>query len=401
MKIFNCRLCKGKLSDPKLDLGSTPLANEFVKVPKLQDTFPLQVCKCEICGHYQLNESIDPSRLFRDYVFVAGTSSVNVEHFRKYAVHITELFNLKPGNKVLDIASNDGTLLRHFKNLGMVTLGIDPAVNVAKIANETGIETISEFFTEDYADQIVSKYGTFDLVTANNVFAHVPDLQNFIKGIKKVLSPNGVFSFEVSYFPDVCEKTLFDTIYHEHSSYHTLSPLLRFFVNNGLIFCDAERIDTHGGSIRVFVKHYALELCEQEAKNFIKFWECEKDIDSKVVQLNDKILDLKDKLKNRLSDLSQSGKSIAIYGVPAKATTLMFALDINEEYIDFAIDDNALKQETFTPGKHIPVYASDILKTRQPDVLLVLAWNFADSIVRNNASFKGTWITPLPNYREI
>jgi SAM-dependent methyltransferase len=414
MKIYNCRLCKGNLSEPKLRLPSTPLANEFVKTKEPQDLFPLEICVCEKCGHYQLNESVDPERLFRNYLFVAGTSPVNVEHFRQYAAHMIEKFDLKPNSKVLDIASNDGTLLKHFKDLGMKVRGIDPAENIARIANENGIETIPEFFTEKFADEMVQEFysldysktfGPYALITANNVFAHVPDLVDFTKGVKKLLAPQGVFSFEVSYFPDVCDKTLFDTIYHEHSSYHTIEPLISFFTKHGLDLFDVERIPNHGGSIRVFVRreedktkgkwddeeYCPLSGCRKlhskqlhdRCNRLYDLKKQEENIENKVAILQKNIKYLGLELREKLRDYKDQGKSIAIYGTPAKATTLMYALGIKEKWIDFAVDDAPLKQGTFTPGKHIPVYSSQAIMESRPDVLLILAWNFADSIIKN------------------
>lgn len=401
MKVSECRLCKGKLSEPKLDLGKTPLANEFVKEKKPQDVFPLQVCVCETCGHYQLNETVDPERLFGNYLFVAGTSPINVEHFRQYAVGMVKKFDLKPGSKVLDIASNDGVLLQHFKDLGMSILGIDPAKNIAKIANAKGIETIPEFFTEAYADEMFAKYGQFDLITANNVFAHCPDLIGFAKGVKKLLKPNGIFSFEVSYFHDVCLNILFDTIYHEHISYHTIEPLLPFFLTHGLELFDVERIPNHGGSLRVFVrlldnKDAHIYDCYAAYKLLVS----EVGMSMGVASLQKNIRELGQNLNEKLHSYKAGGKSIAVYGVPAKATTLMYAFGIDEKMIDFAVDDAPLKQGTFMPGKHIPVLPTSTIYERKPDVLLVLAWNFAESIMKTHAAFKGTWIVPIPELKE-
>lgn len=400
MKVHNCRLCHGKLSEPKINLGNTPLANEFVKEKKIQDLFPLEVCVCNKCEHYQLNEQVDPERLFRHYLFVAGTSKVNVEHFRQYALHMTDLLNLKSGSKILDIASNDGTLLQHFKNLNMNVLGIDPAKNIAEIANKNGIETISEFFTESYADEMLKKYGTFDLITANNVFAHIPDMIGFTKGVKKILSSEGVFSFEVSYFGDVCDRVLFDTVYQEHTSYHTISPLINFFESHDLQLFDVEHIDTHGGSIRVFVKHFnSLNIHYSDRVKL--FLEKENNIASRAQNLQNNIIKLGYELNNKLKTLKDNNKSIAIYGFPAKATTLMYALKIDEKMIDFVVDDAPLKQNTFTPGKHIPVLPVSAIYEQNPDVLLVLAWNFSESIIKNHAKYKGQWIVPLPEIKEI
>lgn len=406
MKQENCRLCLHPLSNPILKFPDTPLANEFLKTKETQDKFPLQVCCCDNCGHYQLNETVDPERLFRHYLFVAGTSKVNVEHFRKYAhtIYNHGFHKNKRKLKALDIASNDGTLLQHLKNLGVDVLGIDPAKNIADEATKNGIPTIPEFFTEEYSHELLAKYGQFDIITANNVFAHVPDMIGFIKGVRNLLNRSGVFSFEVSYFGDVCDKTLFDTIYHEHTSYHTITPLKNFLSTYGLEICSVERIDTHGGSIRVhvirddinynpFIDNYSLNIMLTE----------EKYIQLRVLKLAQDIQQLGTDLNNQLKAIKQNGQSIAIYGTPAKATTLMYALNIDESIIDFAVEDAPLKQGTFTPGKHIPVFSFSTLLEKKPDVVLILAWNFADSIIDKCKAngYKGTFIVPLPELRAV
>jgi SAM-dependent methyltransferase len=405
MKQENCRLCLYPLSEPILKFPDTPLANEFLKTKETQDKFPLQVCCCDNCGHYQLNETVDPERLFRHYLFVAGTSKVNVEHFRKYAntVYNMDIHSNKK-LKALDIASNDGIFLQHLKDLGVDVLGIDPAKNIADEATKNGIPTIPEFFTEEYSYKILDEYGKFDIITANNVFAHVPDMIGFIKGVRNLLSLTGIFSFEVSYFGDVCDKTLFDTIYHEHTSYHTLTPLVKFLSNHGLEIGSVERIDTHGGSIRVhalrddvghssFVNNYSLNIMLAE----------EKYIQLRASKLAHDIQQLGVDLNNQINTIKQNGQSIAIYGTPAKATTLMYALNIDESMIDFAIEDAPLKQGTFTPGKHIPVFSFSALLEKKPDVVLILAWNFADSIIEKCKAngYKGKFIVPLPELRVI
>jgi SAM-dependent methyltransferase len=339
--------------------------------------------------------------MFKNYYYVAGTSPVNVEHFRKYAVDMVKYFDLKPGNKVLDIASNDGTLLKHFKDLKMSILGIDPAKNLADEASKNGIPTIPEFFTEESADEILSKYGKFDLITANNVFAHIPDMIGFAKGVKKLLKPNGVFSFEVSYFVDVCDKVLPDLIYHEHTSCHTVRPLMNFFYDHGMEIFDVEAIPNHGGSIRVFVR-LPTQHTLGEPKWFKFLWK-ETDMAQKVEKFQKDIDSLGKQLRDALQTLKSQDKSISIYGFPAKATTLICSLGIDENMIDFAVDDAILKQGTFTPGKHIPVYSPQIIYEKQPDYLLVLAWNFAESIIEKCKanSYKGKFIVPLPEFRII
>lgn len=401
MKIFKCRLCTGKLSEPKINLGSTPLANEFTKTKEPQDLFPLEVCVCEDCGHYQLNEQVNPERMFRNYLFVAGTSPVNVEHFRQYAVFMVEKLNLQPGSKVLDIASNDGVLLKHFKDLGMEILGIDPAKNLAEEATKNGILTIPEFFTDHSSEDILEGYGHFDLITANNVFAHVPDMIGFARGVRRLLKPNGIFTFEVSYFGDVVDKTLFDTIYHEHTSYHTITPLVKFFETHGMRLFGVHPISNHGGSIRCFVALKEYQASSNDLAYGGYYLPMEMNIVQRVDRLQKDIKLLGYELREKLQELKSQGKSIAIYGVPAKATTLMYALGIDEKMIDFAVDDAPLKQNTFTPGKHIPVLPTSAIYERNPDVLLVLAWNFAESIIKKHNAFKGKWIVPIPELQVI
>lgn len=400
MKQVKCRLCSAPLGEPVLKLPATPLANEYLECPEPQDLFPLEISCCIVCGHYQLNEQVEPERMFRHYLFVAGTSPVNVEHFRKYAAHIVEYCGLKPGAKVLDIASNDGTLLRHFKDLGMEVLGIDPAKNIAEEATARGIPTLPDFFTEEKADEILKDHGRFDVITANNVFAHVPDMIGFTKGVKKLLAPDGLYTFEVSYFGDVIDKTLFDTIYHEHTSYHTVEPLIQFFHSHGLRLFHTEHVATHGGSIRMHVCHRIALVPDLDlwASRFHlqSIIEKEKNIPSKIAELQHNIKDLSDKLLQQLKRLKDEGKSIAIYGTPAKATTLSYALDLDPAMFDFAVDDAPLKQGRFTPGKHIPILHPDSIYEHQPDVLLVLAWNFAPSIIEK---VRKKWFEQLGNYR--
>lgn len=399
MRVDHCRLCKtGRLSEPKVAFPPTPLANEYLKDPVSQELFPLEVCVCMACGHYQLNEGIDPSRLFSIYSYAAGHSAANIAHFRDAATHEAEKFALPRGSRVLDIASNDGTLLKAFMDLGMDVLGIDPAQNLATEANAQGITTITGFFTAARAVSLKKEYGAFDLVTANNVFAHVPDLEDFAKGVKIMLAPEGIFSFEVSYFVDVCDKVLFDTIYHEHSSYHTLSPLVPFFEKLDMELFDVEHLPNHGGSVRVYVRNKGavIESNDDGAARLQKLLEEEQTIEKKVDALQDKITHLREKLLEKLNALKAEGKSIAVYGALAKATTLMYAFGLDGSIIDFVVDDAPLKQGLYMPGTHIPIVASEAIQESKTDVLLVLAWNFADSIMRKHPEFKGVWIVPLP-----
>src|SRR5262252_1339073 len=266
----SCALCgaDGKDLRQVLSLAPTPPANEFVgpaKVEETQETIPLTLLLCPTCGHLQLAEIVDPERLFRHYVYVSGTSPVFVEHFRKYAADTIARFGLGRDAFVVEVGSNDGTLLKQYQAQNVTkVLGIDPAEGIVKAAQAAGVPTLEAFFTPALAESLRNERGPASLIAANNVFAHSEGLVDFAKGVRLLLADEGVFVFEVSYFVDVIEKLLFDTIYHEHLAYHALAPLIRFFEKQGLRVFDAERIETHGGSLRCYVGHRAASHRETE-----------------------------------------------------------------------------------------------------------------------------------------
>jgi SAM-dependent methyltransferase len=307
---------------------------------------------------------------------------------------------------VVDIGSNDGTLLNFFKAAGMQVLGIDPAKEIAEDATEAGLPTLAEFFTPALAAKIRAEHGAAMLVTANNVFAHADELGAIADGVRTLTADDGIFVFEVSYLVDVYEGTLFDTIYHEHLAYHTVKPLERFFRGHGMELIAAERVGSHGGSLRGFVQHAGggrpvedsvAELIEMESALGLDRAETLKKFAEKI----DKV---RAELTGLLTSYKMAGKTIAGFGAPAKATTLMHHFAIGPEVIDFIVDDSPLKQGLFSPGMHIPVVASDELYARRPDVAVVLAWNFAEPIIRNHRKFLdggGHFVVPLPEVRVV
>lgn len=399
-----CRLCGGQALSRVLSLAPTPPANAFVSEDSLsepQQCYPLDVFLCRDCAHGQLLDVVDPSVLFEDYVYVSGTSPVFVEHFSRYAESIIRRFQPAAGGLVLDIGSNDGTLLRFFGEAGYRTLGVDPAREIARKANEAGIETMVEFFTSRLAQAIGRERGPAQVITANNVFAHADDLADVTRGIKSLLAPAGVFAAEVSYLVDVVEKTLFDTIYHEHLSYHTVAPLQRFLSAQGLELIEAIRIATHGGSIRFIAQHaggpYPVGQTVGEAL------ELERDLgfdtDAPYRALERRISTLKSRLGELLGGLKADGATIAGFGAPAKATTLMYHFGIGPQTIDFIVDDSPWKQGLYTPGLHIPVLPAAAIYERKPDYVIILAWNFAPAIMEKHAGFRqagGHFIVPIP-----
>lgn len=404
-----CRLCGAKDLASVLTLAPSPPANAFVGADALdrdQPVYPLEVNFCGACGHVQLGHVVDAAELFRDYVYVSGTSPVFVAHFDAYAETLVSRFEPGAGALAVDIGSNDGTLLGKFQDRGLRVLGVDPARAIARRATEAGIETVAEFFSPELAAGILKAHGPASLVTANNMFAHVDDLAGVVEGVKTLLDPAGVFVFEVSYLVDVFEKTLFDTIYHEHLSYHSVKPLVAFFAGAGMELIAARRMDVHGGSLRGTVQlsggpHAAdgsvEKLIAQEETLGL-------DKAATLRAFARRIDALKAELTALLDDLAAGGKRIAGYGAPAKATTLMYHFAIGPERIDFIVDDSPLKQGLFSPGLHIPVVGPDALAAEHPDYLLILAWNFADPIMEKMRAFKGRggrFILPLPEVKVV
>ncbi len=400
-----CRLCGSEDLPEVVHLTPTPPANAFVSETQLgdeQEAFPLALHFCRGCTHLQLLDVVDPRTLFENYVYVSGTSPVFVKHFEDYAAALVEHCAPAPASLAIDIGSNDGTLLGFFKAAGLQVLGIDPARDIAAKATENGIETLPEFFTPALAERIKTERGAATIITANNVFAHADDLISVVEGIRELLAPDGVFSFEVSYLVDVIENTLFDTIYHEHLSYHAIGPLVRFFAANGMTLIEAERIDTHGGSIRGIAQLATAKrpVGSSVAEALSIEAELGLDREESYQAFSNQIDALKAELTELLAKLKSQGKSVAGFGAPAKATTLMYHFGLDPDSLDFIVDDSPLKQGLFTPGLHVPVLPSSEIQRRKPDYLLLLAWNFAEPIMRNNAAFVeggGKFIIPVPN----
>ena len=405
----SCRLCNSSNLILVLKLESTPPANAFVTEEECtneQKKYPLKLFFCNNCNHVQLTDVVDPRELFSNYVYVSGTSPVFVNHFKNYAKTIIKEHSPDLSKYVLDIGSNDGTLLKFFKEMGYKVIGVDPAEEISKKANQDGIFTINGFFNLEMAEKIKDKYSYASLITANNVFAHCDDLSGITDAVSKLLTPEGLFVFEVSYLVDVYQKTLFDTIYHEHLSYHSVTPLIKFFESKKMTLIDVVKVNTHGGSIRCVIKNSS---ANSEVKKSVEtFVNLEKSLalheSSTYLKFSNKIQERKKELCDLLKKIKADKKSIAGFGAPAKATTLMYEFGLNNDILDFIVDDSPLKQGLFSPGLNIPVFSSSEIETLKPDYLLILAWNFADSIIKNNQKFiesGGKFIIPLPTLEVI
>lgn len=408
-KIKNCRVCKSVSFERVLNFGSTPLANAFLTKEQIdvpENYYPLEVYICNNCFFLQLGHVVSPEVLFGNYVYVSSTSPIFINHFKQMAENVFPRFLTKNKSLVVDIGSNDGILLRPFKNLGVKVLGIEPAAHIAKIAEKAGIETISEFFSVELAEKIVERKGQADIVTATNVVAHIDDLDEVIEGIKILLHRDGIFIMEAPYLIDFIEKRYFDLVYHEHLSYWSINSLKVLFKRFDMEIFDVEKVPVHGGTIRVYVKK--TEGKHEVGKTVQEFLdqEGEMKLTEKKTYLDyaNLVLDNKVKLVSLLVSLKAEGKTIAAYGAPAKGNTLLNFFSIGTEILDYVIDDSSWKQGLFTPGKRIPVVSSDTLYKKRPDFLLILAWNFAESIMKMHEKFKnegGRFIIPVPSPKII
>jgi SAM-dependent methyltransferase len=399
-----CRLCDAHDLEHVMSLTPTPPANAFVRADQLdvpQPVFPLDIFFCRKCGHVQLLDVVDPDHLFANYVYVSGTSRVFVEHFRRYAETVIRDYVPAPPARIVDIGSNDGTLLRHFADRGYPVIGVDPARAIAAAATASGIPTVPAFFAPDLATRLRDEHGPAQVVTANNVLAHADDLGAIVDGVKMLLAPDGVFVFEVSYLVDVVERTLFDTIYHEHLAYHTVAPLVGFFERHGLELIRVEHVDTHGGSIRCVAQRAGAARPTDDSVDRAVARERSVGLDrpAALVAFARRIEALRLEFRKVVDGLKTQRQRIAGFGAPAKATTLMYHFGIGRETIEFIVDDSPLKQHLFTPGLHVPVLPVEELYHRRPDAVVILAWNFAESILSTHDALRrlGTrFIVPLP-----
>lgn len=381
-----------------------PLANSFLcaeELPRRENFYPLEVLLCEACGLSQLTEVIPPEKLFKNYIYVTSTSDTVIRHAQWLADAVVRRFSLTPQDLVVEVASNDGCILRAFKAAGMKTFGIEPAENIAALARANGIETLSEFFNSKTADSIRNSKGVAKVIVARHVFGHVDDLRDFVEGLALLLADDGVVIIEVPYLADLLERVAYDTIYHEHLSYFSLNALSTLFSLHRMGIFDTQRIEIHGGSILVYIRkssgkqkemHIVRELLEKE-----KFLHL--DTRDSYIRFAQRVGDAKEKLCKTLSKLRSARKRIVGYGAAAKGNTLLNYCGIDTSALEYIVDKNVLKHNLYTPGTHIPVYPVERITHDQPDYMLILAWNFASEIIEQQSRFKkqgGRFIIPVP-----
>jgi len=403
-----CRLCESHRVPLVLKLTPCAPVDAFVtasRLKEIQPVFPIDLYLCEDCGHAQLLDVVSPKLLFGDYIYTTASSPGLVEYFRNYAEEVCQKVKPTPGARVLDIGSNDGTLLSFLKQRGFQVLGVDPAREVAQAATSRGIETIPEFFNREVAKRIREEKGDFALITANNVFAHSDALGDMADGIRSLLAPEGVFVFEVSYLLDMIENMVFDFIYHEHLSHHSVKPLRSFLKKHGLHLFDVDRTPSKGGTLRCYAQ---LEGGPRpQAASVDKMIQAEESYGLYRKATYDayaaKIDRAKEALQKIIRQARAEGKSIAGYGASATGTVLTYHFDLGES-LEFIVDDNPVRQDRYSPGHHIPVLSSAALESHKPDYVLILAWRFADMIIQKNKKFTeagGRFIIPLPGLRVV
>lgn len=408
-KSNHCLICKSKKLIKYLDLGRTALVNSYLTKEELNKPelrVLLEVYYCQNCHLCQLLHIIDKNLLFTKYAYFSSTSPQSVQHFDQYAQEVVKRFPAQAKKLVLEIASNDGVLLKPLKARGAKVLGIDPAKNVAEVANKEGIETIPDFFNKNTARKILQKYGKAGIITANNVLAHTDDIHNILEGVKQLLDKRGVFIFQVKYLGDLLTRNEFDTTYHEHISYFSLAPLIFLLEKHGLKIFDVKRVEPEGGSLRVYASHAPLLFPVRKSVNSFLKKECAQGLNRLQTYLDftKRPEMVKEKLCKMLTGLKRQGKKIAGYGASGKGNTLLQYCEITPEILDYITDNTPSKQGKYTPGTHIPIVPPTQLRKDTPDYILLLAWNYADDIIKREKWFLeqgGKFIIPIPEPKII
>ena len=405
-----CRACGAPVRETLVDLGMSPLCESYVAaedVDRMEPFYPLHVFVCERCFLAQLREYVSAEAIFGEYAYFSSYSDSWLRHAEEFTAMTTARFGLGPKSRVVELASNDGYLLQYFVRAGIPVLGVEPAANVARVAEERGVRTLVAFFGPDTARQLRSEGWSADLMVGNNVLAQVPDLNGFVAGIKIGLADHGVATLEFPHIVRMIEENQFDTIYHEHFSYFSLSTVASLFDRHGLTVFDVEELATHGGSLRVYARHAedatqpigprVGELLEREGRLGVGTLGYYRTFAERVKETKRKLLEF-------LIDAKRRGKRVVGYGAPGKGNTLLNYCGIRTDFVDFTVDRNPYKQGRFLPGTHIPIYPPERLEEARPDYVLILPWNLKDEIVKQLAGIRawgGQFVVPIPTLRVL
>jgi 2-polyprenyl-3-methyl-5-hydroxy-6-metoxy-1,4-benzoquinol methylase len=405
-----CRFCGAPLRLRFCDLGLSPPSNAYLReqdLGRMEAFYPLQAEVCEKCLLVQVPEFETPEQIFTDYAYFSSFSDSWLEHCKQFVAEAITRFGMDARSRVVEIASNDGYLLQYFKQAGVPVLGVEPAANVARVARERGIESLVRFFGVPLAQELADQGKQADLVICNNVFAHVPDLNDFTRGLYVLLKPNGVVSIEFPHLQRLIEQSQFDTIYHEHFCYFSFQTACRVLAHHGLKVFDVAQIPTHGGSLRVMaqraesgtrpVESRVAQLTEQEERFGINRIELYLTFDEKARAVKRDLLEF-------LINAKRAGKTVAGYGAPAKGNTLLNYCGIRQDFVDYTVDRNTEKQGRYLPGTLIPVHAPEMIKQTRPDYVLILPWNIKDEVIQQTSYIRewgGRFVIPIPSLQVL
>ena len=400
-----CRFCQNSLKHTFVDLGMSPLSNSYLKLEhlnKAEKFYPLHAYVCEKCLLVQLEEFESPDHIFSDYAYFSSYSDSWLNHAKQYTSLMIDRFDFNQSSQIIEIASNDGYLLQFFQEQNIPVLGIEPAANVAQVAEDKGISTLVKFFGVQTAQELLEQDKASDLLLGNNVLAHVPDINDFVAGMKIILKPEGIITMEFPHLWQLINQNQFDTIYHEHFSYLSFTTVEKIFVHHGLTLFDVEELPTHGGSLRIYGKHNDNQkLTVSDRVALLKTKEQKAGLDNveTYLQFSNRVMSTKRKLLSFLIELKNAGKTIVGYGAPAKGNTLLNYCGIRTDLLDYTCDRSPHKQGSFLPGTHIPIYHPDKIAETKPDYVLILPWNLKDEI-RSQLSYIRDWggkfVVPIP-----
>jgi SAM-dependent methyltransferase len=396
----SCRICKNVNFVKILELGDNALANSFLKREGFlsEKVYPLDIYFCKDCRLVQLGELVPPEIMFSNYLYVSGTSDTMKKHFMEFANNIIQKISKFQDPLIVDVGSNDGTLLKGFLNHPVKILGVDPS-DIAKLAQKNGIETVNDFFNKETAQKIVQDKGKAKAILGANVFAHTPDLDSFMEGINILLDEDGIFVIEFPYLVNLLKGMEFDTMYHEHVYHFSIMPLMVLFKKFGFEIFEIKETSVHGGSLRIFVRKGNGKSPENIQQVIDLEKKMELDLVKTYITFAKKVEKVRSDLKKILTDIKSDGKKIVGYGAAAKASTLLSYCKIESDTLEYIADKNPLKQNLYTPGTHIPVVSPKKILETKPDYLLILAWNMADEIIYQQKEFQdkgGKFIIPLP-----
>lgn len=400
-----CRFCGAKLHHTLVDLGMSPLCESYVtpeKANQMEAFYPLHVYVCDKCFLAQLEQYVSPEEIFSEYAYFSSYSDSWLEHSRRYTDMIVSRLALGKGSTVMELASNDGYLLQYFVQKGIRAIGVEPAANIAAVAEKKGISTVVKFFGRESAKELSARYGRVDLLIGNNVLAQVPDLNDFVGGMRSVLKSGGVITMEFPHLMRLMNENQFDTVYHEHFSYFSFIAVEKIFAHHGFKLFDVEDLSTHGGSLRIYACHdedgakpigdRVIEMRQRELRAGF-------DTIATYSHFGEQVKETKRRLLEFLIGAKRDGKSVVGYGAPGKGNTLLNYCGIRTDFIDYTVDRNPYKQGKFLPGTHIPILHPDKIKETKPDYLFILPWNFKDEIMAQMSGIRewgGKFVVPIP-----